>query len=187
MAVVYRHIRLDKNEPFYIGIGENIERAYTKRSRNKYWKHIVKNTQFLVEFLMEDITWQEACEKEKEFIKLYGRKDKGTGTLVNMTDGGDTPPSHKGKKRSDEFKLKCSISKKNKKFSDEHVMNLSLSHKGYSPSLETRNKLSEVMKGRILTDDWKEKIKQSNIGKKRSEETKQKLREAWIKRKEKLA
>ena len=28
MAVVYRHIRLDKNEPFYIGIGEKENRAY---------------------------------------------------------------------------------------------------------------------------------------------------------------
>ena len=36
MKVLYRHIRLDKNEPFYIGIG-NIKRAYNKSERNDIW------------------------------------------------------------------------------------------------------------------------------------------------------
>lgn len=31
----------------------------------------------------------EIFKKEKEFILLYGRKDMKTGSLVNMTDGGD--------------------------------------------------------------------------------------------------
>ena len=35
MAVVYRHIRLDKNEPFYIGIGKNIKRAYEKSRKEE--------------------------------------------------------------------------------------------------------------------------------------------------------
>ena len=38
MAVVYRHIRLDKNEVFYIGIGKEISRTYEKtNNRNKPW------------------------------------------------------------------------------------------------------------------------------------------------------
>lgn len=37
MAYLYRHIRLDKNEPFYIGIGSNKARCYTKKTRNKHW------------------------------------------------------------------------------------------------------------------------------------------------------
>jgi hypothetical protein len=42
MAYVYRHIRLDKNEPFYIGIGKDdyssFKRAYhTGNKRNKIW------------------------------------------------------------------------------------------------------------------------------------------------------
>lgn len=88
MAVVYRHIRVDKNEPFYIGIGDNKKRAYSHRSRNKYWKNIAKQG-YEVEILFDDLTWEQACEKEKEFITLYGRKDLNTGTLVNLTDGGD--------------------------------------------------------------------------------------------------
>ena len=41
MAFVYRHIRLDKNEPFYIGIGKKIYRAYSMKGRNKYWLRII--------------------------------------------------------------------------------------------------------------------------------------------------
>lgn len=88
MAVLYRHIRVDKNEPFYIGIGDNEARAYSHKSRNKYWKNIVKRG-YEVVVLLEDLTWEQACEKEREFITFYGREDLGTGTLVNLTDGGD--------------------------------------------------------------------------------------------------
>jgi len=87
--IVYRHIRLDKNEVFYIGIGKTENRAYEKRGRNNYWKNIIKQTEYKVDILFDDLTWEEACEKEKEFIQLYGRNDLGLGTLVNMTDGGD--------------------------------------------------------------------------------------------------
>ena len=91
MAVVYRHIRLDKNEPFYIGIGKNINRAYEKSSkkRSRFWQNIVKKTDYEVEILFEDIEYDFAKEKEKEFISLYGRIDNNTGILCNMTDGGD--------------------------------------------------------------------------------------------------
>jgi hypothetical protein len=93
MAYVYRHIRLDKNEPFYIGIAKdefkNCERAYSKYYRNKYWHNIVNKNQYEVKIILDNLTWEEACEKEIEFIKLYGRADLKTGSLVNMTDGGD--------------------------------------------------------------------------------------------------
>lgn len=38
MAVVYQHRRKDTNEIFYIGMGRDINRAYSKHSRNKYYK-----------------------------------------------------------------------------------------------------------------------------------------------------
>lgn len=92
MAFVYRHIRLDTNQPFYIGIGKD-ERYYfraTKKSqRNIHWKRIVDKTDYRVEILMDDITYDEAKEKEIEFIKLYGRINLSNGPLCNMTDGGE--------------------------------------------------------------------------------------------------
>jgi hypothetical protein len=91
MAYVYRHIRLDKNEPFYIGIGTSkyYNRAYRHKSRSDFWKRVANKGGYEVEILMDNLTWEQACEKEKEFIKLYGRIDLKTGCLVNMTDGGD--------------------------------------------------------------------------------------------------
>lgn len=92
MAYVYRHIRTDKNEPFYIGIGKDdtYKRAYvnSKDKRSEFWHNIAKNG-YEVEILMDNLTWEQACEKEKEFISIYGRKDLSKGTLVNLTDGGE--------------------------------------------------------------------------------------------------
>jgi hypothetical protein len=92
MAYVYRHIRLDKNEPFYIGIGSDIKhkRAYQNSSRrNKIWNDIVNRTDYRVDILFDDLTIEEAKMKEIEFIKLYGRISLSNGTLANLTDGGD--------------------------------------------------------------------------------------------------
>jgi hypothetical protein len=87
MAIVYRHIRKDKNEPFYIGIGVSEKRAFDKIKRSDFWKKVAEKG-YEVEILFNDLTWEMACEKEIEFIKLYGRKDGG-GILANLTDGGD--------------------------------------------------------------------------------------------------
>ena len=93
---LYRHIRLDKNEPFYIGIGSDkpsqigtYKRAYNFKVRSNSWKTIGNFIPYRVEILLENMTWEQACEKEIEFIKLYGRRDKGLGPLTNLTDGGE--------------------------------------------------------------------------------------------------
>jgi hypothetical protein len=100
MAYVYRHIRLDKNEPFYIGIGEKEKRAYSIYDRSALWKKIVKKSNYEVEILFYDLTWEKACEKEKEFIKLYGRIDLKNGCLANLTDGGEGATGYKHSKES---------------------------------------------------------------------------------------
>lgn len=95
---IYRHIRLDKNVPFYIGKGATTPNAksykweyrrafYGTETRNEYWKRIVNITPYEVEIIFETHDSSIIDMKEKEFIKLYGRK--GYGTLCNLTDGGD--------------------------------------------------------------------------------------------------
>lgn len=89
MAYVYKHIRKDTNEVFYIGIGKAEKRIYSKCDRNKHWKNIVNSVGFEYEVIKDGLDWESACELEKQLIKQYGRRDLNTGTLVNMTDGGD--------------------------------------------------------------------------------------------------
>ena len=93
MAVVYQHRRNDTNEVFYIGIGVQKHRAGKTGNRNKYWHNIVNKYGYTKEILLSDITWDEAIKEEIRLIKLYGRKDIGTGNLVNMTRGGEGCPS----------------------------------------------------------------------------------------------
>ena len=93
MAYVYRHIRLDTNQPFYIGIGSDdsgkYKRAYNKSKRNIFWKRISIKSDYKIDIVLDGLTWEEACQKEKELIALYGRYNNNLGTLCNLTDGGD--------------------------------------------------------------------------------------------------
>ncbi len=94
---LYRHIRLDTGEPFYIGIGtkeyvnskNSYRRAFTKTRNNKIWKSVVEKTEYEVEILLESDYYEFIKQKEIEFIALHGRKNIKTGTLVNLTDGGE--------------------------------------------------------------------------------------------------
>lgn len=119
---LYRHIRLDKNEPFYIGIGSKCDnytqysmeyrRAFCKK-RNNLWSKIAKKTPYRVEILLEsnDLVWLRL--KEIEFIRLYGRKNLKTGSLANLTDGGE---HNFGQIVSSETRVKMSLAKKGKDF-----------------------------------------------------------------------
>lgn len=164
MAYLYRHIRLDKNVPFYIGIGidNNYYRANTKKSRNDHWNSIVDKTDYEVEILFEHDDYEFIKEKEIEFISLHGRSDLGLGTLCNKTNGGD---GCVGLIHSDEAKLKMSLPNIGKTISEEHRRKISEFHKGRVRSKECREKISIASRGE----------RNHMFGKKASEETKRKM------------
>jgi hypothetical protein len=83
----YLHIRNDTGEIFYVGLG-NEKRAHKKDNRNTYWARIVNKHGYTVKYL-GDRSVEEAKALEKSLIKIFGRKDLKTGSLINMTDGGD--------------------------------------------------------------------------------------------------
>lgn len=87
-VMVYQHRRVSDGEIFYIGIGAK-NRPYSKYNRNNYWLNYTNKYDYVVDILSKDLTWEEACIKEKSLILEYGRHDLKQGTLVNMTDGGD--------------------------------------------------------------------------------------------------
>lgn len=134
---LYRHIRLDKNEVFYVGIGTKslkkdgynfYKRAFNVKNRTSFWKKIVNKTDYKVEIILESNNYTFLLQKEREFISLYGRRNLGLGTLVNLTNGGE--------------------GKQDRVITDQQRLNMSLSHKGKKLSLERKIKsVSYLEKG----------------------------------------
>lgn len=126
MAVVYRHID-NFGKTFYIGIGKGEDRAFDYSHRSDFWKRYANKYGVNSEILINGISFDEAKELEVLLISEYGRRDLGTGVLVNMTDGGDG-----------------SI---NLVVSEETRIKMSESHKGKKSTKETRKKLSKIRQG----------------------------------------
>lgn len=168
MAIIYKHIRKDTNEVFYIGIGNDISRAYdVKNRKNKHWHGIVKKYGYLVEIVETNLSWQDACEKEKQLIKEYGRLDLNLGKLVNMTDGGDGQCNP-----SEETRGKLKYSK-----TEEHKNKLRIYQLGVKQTNETIQK--RINTGFHKTDEYKQKMSIALSGENnpmKKEENKQKLR-----------
>ena len=140
---VYRHLRLDKNEPFYIGIGckKDFQRAYetSDEKRNAIWIKIFNKNQIEVEILFENLTKEEASIKEQEFIKIYGRIDLKTGTLCNMTDGGDGILNYQHTNETKELLRKL---KTGTKLTQKHIEILKQSNTGRKHAHEELCKMS---------------------------------------------
>lgn len=178
---VYRHIRDDKNIPFYIGIGKtpNHRRAYSKDKRNHRWNCITNKTRYTVEIVLDNLSKEEAIKKEIEFIGLYGRENN-SGILCNQTDGGE---GVFGRQNIEQWKL--NLSKAALNMTDEHKRKISAAtsgHIGYMKGKklteEQKNKISIKHKGIQKSDEHKKKLSEVNTGKKLSEETKKKISES---------
>lgn len=169
---LYRHIRLDKNVPFYIGIGSHYEtgksyhRAYVKSNRNPFWKAIVAKTDYEVEIMLDDLTHTQVVEKEKEFISLYKLRING-GTLCNLTLGGEGTlgykhtEQHKARIRSwtagiklpEERKIAIGNFHRGKKLSEEHKLKFAYTSKGKKFSSERIKLQRKVCKKNIKVVD----------------------------------
>ncbi len=108
---LYRHIRLDKNLVFYVGIGtqDNYRRASRTYNRTTHWRNISKKSGWRVDIVFDNLEWIDACLKEKELILKYGRIKLINVNLVNLTDGGE---GNFGRKATLETRIKMSESKK---------------------------------------------------------------------------
>jgi hypothetical protein len=181
MAVVYQHRRKDNNKVFYVGIGKHEKRAFDKYRRSKLWKDFVKNHDYSIEITHKDIIWEEAASIEKYLIAFYGRRDLGLGSLINITDGGDSGILNHTK----EVIEKMRKAKVGKKLSEHHKKKISEAGKGRIVSENTKILLSVKKlqdknpmykknpwnKGKPQTDDVKHKLRLANLGKKQSIET----------------
>jgi len=90
-------------EPIYVGKGKD-RRAYihiyyaltNKDKRNIYFKNKIKaiysKTEKFPQVIIykENLSNEDSLKEEKRLIELIGRNDKKLGTLMNLTDGGET-------------------------------------------------------------------------------------------------
>lgn len=82
---IYRWIRLDTNQPFYVGKGKG-NRFKIKNNRNEYFKRILNKVECKTEIFIKNLTEDIAFTKEMEFIKLYKIHSL---CEANLTNGGE--------------------------------------------------------------------------------------------------
>lgn len=157
----YAHILEDDQHPFYIGLGTNCKkstkysRAKTNYGRNKYWKNITKNKNYIVVICSESDDYEITKLHEIDAISELGKRvNDCDGLLVNISDGGDGCKGYKhteehlkilkerytgsnnpmfGKKASEETRKKMSDSQKGRTHSEytKHIISIKKQERGY--------------------------------------------------------
>ena len=83
---VYTYHSLHDPDPYYVGMGKN-DRAFRGKHR------VPVPSRSMIRIVEQGMTQIGAWALERRLIRWYGRLDKGTGCLMNRSDGGpEFPP-----------------------------------------------------------------------------------------------
>lgn len=140
---IYFHRNPITKEIFYVGLGLD-RRAWDKgRGRNKHWiNYVKKHGNPIVEIVHNDLTLEQAADKEQQYIKLYGRAGyEENGILVNKSEGGES--GSRGIKWSEQSIKNRNLKLKGRKFTPEHSFKIALAKQNH-PSYQNRKNNKQV-------------------------------------------
>jgi hypothetical protein len=145
---------------FYVGIGNDIKRAYRNEGRNDHWTKVYNKYGKVVDIIAQDISLDAAKEMEKHLIASL--KD----SLCNKTLGGE---GFFGGTHSEETKEKLRKANAGKKLSDETKQKISEKSKGHpnylkSHTEEAKMKISAAFKGKKRSEHFCQRAKESKQG-----------------------
>ena len=193
MGVIY--LRTNKiNGKKYVGLTTDLK-ARQNRWNNlnlPYAGNVINNARkkYGIESFGFEIL-KECEDNELNQWEMYYIKELNTKVPYgyNMTDGGDGTSgctvSEETKQKMSEAQKGKTAWNKGKKLSEEHKIKISKGKKGKHRSEETKQKISKGKKGKKLSEETKQKMSETHKGKTtwmkgkhHSEETKQKIGEA---------
>jgi len=157
MYYTYAYLRKKDRTPYYIGKGQK-RRMFAEHWRgNGSFTPKDKDRIIILKYFVDEI---ESYKHEMYMIAVLGRKDLGTGILINISDGGEGSSN---------------VSQRTRKL-------ISNAHKGKIYNQKTRRKISESKRGITCPDYLKEYYSKMysgegnpNYGKKHSPETLEKI------------
>mgnify|MGYP000256469045 CR=1 FL=1 len=163
---VYEYVDPDTNKPFYVGKGQRSRAwSFTGHTHNKFLmlkldkiRQKFSSNQFVI-VVEENLTEEEAFNKEIELIQKYGKKIEG-GLLFNVNDGGYQPPNQRGKtwKLSEDTKKKIKES-----WTKERREQMSTYSKNYKRTKEWCNKISESKRKYSFNKDQFEQLVKTGL------------------------
>ncbi|MGZ4850507.1 MAG: hypothetical protein ACXV2C_03900 [Candidatus Bathyarchaeia archaeon] len=152
---VYAYLRHDNDTPYYIGKGKGY------RAFHHHCFVSVPKDKSRIKFYQTGLNEETALYFEQAYIKLFGRKDIGTGVLLNSTDGGEgvsglihseVSKAKMRKPKSDKAKAhmsKAARKRITKPHSEETKRKIGIANKNRklgSPSQQTKEKRSQTIK-----------------------------------------
>ena len=142
---VYAYLRKSDLTPYYIGKGKG-HRAWAKEHNVR-----VPDDPARILILESGLTDVGALAIERRMIRWYGRKDLGTGSLRNISNGGD---GCEGRIQTEQTKKLIGDANRRRIWKEESKSKIRAWRKTQIHSEESNFKRSQTLKGRKVNHTW---------------------------------